>query len=219
MAKKTDEISNKNPKNHPVIDTGTDPRIAFFDQMAADWDNSEPSNHAMIAKLEQQTDRLSLKFGQNLLEVGCGTGKVTAWLAQQVEPGHVTAIDFSPRMIEKAKLKEIKAEFCCLDVCCDDLGCDLYDVILCFHCFPHFRDQSAALANFTRAMKQGGRLIIMHMAGSKQINDFHSALDGPVKGDILPATTDQWNELLANCGLQCKMLIDTDDLFFLQACE
>lgn len=37
------------------------------------------------------------------LEIGCGTGKNTAWLLQKA--GHVTAVDLSEEMLAKAKLK------------------------------------------------------------------------------------------------------------------
>jgi len=40
---------------------------------------------------------------RNCLEVGCGTGKNTAWLIQKAE--HITAVDFSSEMLAKAKEK------------------------------------------------------------------------------------------------------------------
>ncbi|NLF33281.1 MAG: class I SAM-dependent methyltransferase, partial [Planctomycetes bacterium] len=87
----------------------------------------------MTERLSEHADMLGLRPGQALLEVGCGTGKTTAWLAAQVAPGRVTAIDFASEMIARAKGKGIDADFACLDVCRDDLGCARYDVILCFH--------------------------------------------------------------------------------------
>jgi len=90
----------------------------------------------MTARLSRHVGLLALEPGQSLLEVGCGTGKTTAWLAAQVAPGRVTAIDFAPQMIAKAKAKGIDADFACLDVCGEALGSGRYDVILCFHKLP-----------------------------------------------------------------------------------
>jgi ubiquinone/menaquinone biosynthesis C-methylase UbiE len=194
----------------------SDPRIAFFDTLAARWDSEEPSSQTMTGRLSQHTDLLALKPGQALLEVGCGTGKTTAWLTAQVAPGRVTAIDFAPEMVARAKAKGIDADFACMDVCQDRLGCGRYDVILCFHSFPHFRDQLAALRNFARALKPAGRLIVMHLAGSAPINRFHAGVDGPVRGDVLPAGA-EWVPLLSTAGLTQATLIDRDDLFFLDA--
>lgn len=193
-----------------------DPRIAFFDALAARWDDEEPSSQTMTARLSQHAALLALKSSQSLLEVGCGTGKTTGWLAAQVAPGRVTAIDFAPDMIAKGKTKGIDADFACLDVCRDLLGCERYDIILCFHSFPHFRDQPAALRSFARALKPSGRLIVMHLAGSDHINCFHARVDGPVSGDRLPVG-EEWGPLLSQAGLRQAKQIDQADLFFLEA--
>jgi len=193
-----------------------DPRISFFDDLAARWDEEEPGSETMTACLAEQASLLSLRPGGQLLEVGCGTGKTTGWLARQVAPGRVTAIDFAPKMIAKARAKGIDADFRCLDACQDDLGRRLYDVVLCFHSFPHFRNQGLALRNFARALKPSGRLIVMHLAGSEHINHFHAGIDGPVKGDVLP-TGEQWQSLLSGAGMKRTKLIDRQDLFFLEA--
>jgi len=193
-----------------------DPRIEYFDALAAGWDTEGASGGEMIAFLRKHGKLLGLVPGQNLLEVGCGTGKTTAWLAAQVAPGRTTAVDFSPEMIQQARQKGIDAEFHCADACSDDLGRNCYDVILCFHSFPHFRDQLAALRNLSRSLNAAGRVIVMHMAGSGHINEFHASIDGPVRGDALPAG-DAWTELLERAGMQLVRLIDREDLFFLEA--
>ena len=193
-----------------------DPRIAYFDNLAGQWDQEEPSSRTMTAKLAAEADRLALRPGLSLLEVGCGTGKTTAWLAEQVAPGRVTGVDFAPEMVARARSKGIDAEFACLDVCSDPLGVGRYDVVLCFHSFPHFRDQPAAVKNLANALAPGGRLVVMHLAGSEKINGFHAGLDGPVRGDLLPAG-EQWPPLLAEAGLERVALTDREDLFFLEA--
>lgn len=193
-----------------------DPRINFFNNMAESWDNQEPSSETMTACLNKHSALLDVENGDDLLEVGCGTGKTTGWLAEKVSPGAVTAVDFSPAMITKAQQKKIAAEFLCIDVCSEELGSKSFDVILCFHCFPHFRNQAVALQNLARSLKPSGRLIVMHMAGSAQINNFHTNINGSVNNDILPQGND-WILLLSQAGLERIQLIDQEDLFFLEA--
>ena len=194
-----------------------DPRIGHFDALAADWDTKGRSGGEMVAFLCKHSKLLGLVSGQNLLEVGCGTGKTTAWLAAQVAPGgRTTAVDFSPEMIQQARQKGIDAEFRCADACSDELGRSCYDAILCLHSFPHFRDQLAALRNLLLSLKAAGRVIVMHMAGSRHINEFHAGIDGPVRGDSLPQG-DAWTDLLERAGMQLVRLIDREDLFFLEA--
>ena len=135
-----------------------DPRISFFDGLAAGWDDSQEACGNTVEKLEGRARLLELRSGESVLEVGCGTGQLTGWLAAQVRPGRVVGVDFSPEMLRKARSKGIPATFRLADVCQDDLGIAEFDLALCFHSFPHFRDQPAALRNLATCLKPGGRL-------------------------------------------------------------
>ncbi len=209
-----------NPKTNMNTSTSTpsdaDARIAFFDRLAAGWDHSEQDPAETIRQMERRAGQLGLRAGDRLLEVGCGTGQLTAWLAERVRPGRVTAVDFSPEMLRKAAAKGIDAEFRAADACRDDLGQAEYDVALCFHSFPHFRDQPAALRNLARCLKSGGRLIVMHLNGRDEINEFHRGVGGEIGGDLLP-DDDCWREWLAAAGFSPPEINDAADGFFLQS--
>lgn len=193
----------------------TDPRIAFFDRLASTWDAEEQNAAETIERLESLHGLLALRPGETVLEVGCGTGQLTRWLADRVCPGGVVAIDFSPEMIRKASSKG-GAEFRVANVCQDDLGRARFDVALCFHSFPHFHDQSAALRNLARCLKPLGRLIVLHLQNRTKINAFHQSVGGAVATDLLPADH-QWEAWLGMAGLSKPTIIDGPDLFFLQA--
>ncbi|MFA5203841.1 MAG: class I SAM-dependent methyltransferase [Lentisphaeria bacterium] len=196
----------------------TDPRLGFFDRLAGTWDQEEPSAAAMTAGLAAHAARLALRPGNALLEVGCGTGKTTGWLAQQVAPGgRVLAVDFAPAMIARAREKALPAEFRCLDICAETPESAAFDLALCFHSFPHFRDQPAALRHLAAALRPGGRLVVMHLSGSARINAFHANLSGAVRHDLLPQGEAAWLPLLAAAGLRLEQLTDQDPLFFLSA--
>jgi ubiquinone/menaquinone biosynthesis C-methylase UbiE len=194
----------------------SDPRVGFFDDRAQEWDRQPPIGGDVIGRLVAIEELLALSAGQELLEVGCGTGQITGWLAEQVRPGRVTAVDFSPAMLAVASAKGIDADFRRMDACCDDFGQARYDVILCFHSFPHFRDQTAALRTLGKALKTNGRLLIVHLVGSTRINAFHSTVEGPVRGDCLPQGG-AWKKLLEGAALRVSRFIDIDELFFLEA--
>jgi SAM-dependent methyltransferase len=200
----------------PTFPPPHDPRIAFFNELAPRWDAVGQDPVATIDQLEAHGELLQLAAGEDLLEVGCGTGQITSWLARQVAPGRVVAVDFAAEMLQQARRKSIPAEFRCADVCRDDLEAQCFDVVLCFHSFPHFRDQHAALGNLARALRSTGRLIVLHLAGSAQINAFHDQVGGAVGGDHLPARS-TWDGLLAANGLAVRQYLDREGLFLLVA--
>jgi len=193
-----------------------DPRREYFDRLAPDWDARGQDPLQTLQRLEGLRGSLGLRPGLDLLEVGCGTGQITAWLAEQVRPGRVLGLDFSTEMIEQARRKHPLLEFLAADVCSDDLGCECFDVALCFHSFPHFRDRLAAVARVSRSLRTGGRLIVMHLAGRETINARHTGFGGAVEHDHLPAA-DQWPALLSEARLNHARLIDREDLYLLEA--
>ncbi|MDY7011187.1 MAG: class I SAM-dependent methyltransferase, partial [Planctomycetota bacterium] len=188
----------------------SDPRIAFFDHHAGNWDADDSAIDANIRRLEELRGMMGLQSGQYLLEIGCGTGQITPWFCSAVAPGRVVAVDFSQAMLAKAQSKGIDADFRLLDICSERPE-GRFDLALCFHSFPHFRDQKGALANISAVLKPGGELIVMHLAGSGAINAFHSGVGGAVESDLLPSEQ-IWPDLLDDAGLKLAELIDHDDL-------
>lgn len=193
-----------------------DPRIAFFDHHAAHWDDNPQEGKETLRRFCELKERLGLKEGMEVLEVGCGTGQITALLAAWVYPGRVTAIDFSPAMLDRARKKGIDADFRQFDVCAGPVDLERFDAVLCFQSFPHFRDKPAALQSMARSLKPGGRLVVLHFAGSAQINAFHQQTGGAVANDTLPAAGD-WQALLRTSGLRLETLEDRDGLLLVEA--
>jgi ubiquinone/menaquinone biosynthesis C-methylase UbiE len=193
-----------------------DPRIAFFDRLAPCWDQDCSHPGQTLRRLAALKQKLGLAPGQDLLEVGCGTGQITGWLLQAVAPGRVVALDFSPGMLAQARRRNAAAEFHRADICSGQLRLGRFDIALCFNAFPHFRHMPAALRHLARSLKRAGRLLILHLMGSAELNAFHQRLHDPVCRDLLPST-DEWPALLESSGLRLDSLVDQADLFLLKA--
>ncbi len=193
-----------------------DPRIAFFDHHAPTWDQTGPDPAATLRRLQELNGRLGLRAGLDVLEVGCGTGQITRWLADLVKPGRVVAADFSPAMLAQARQRGVDADFVLMDICGEGAVQRQFDVVLCFHSFPHFRDQAAALRQIARHLKPDGHLLVLHLVGSAELNAFHHKVGGPVGHDHLPPAS-QWPELLRPAGLRVTEAVDQEGLFLLKA--
>lgn len=193
-----------------------DPRIAFFDHRAPTWDNDAGEVARTLARLHELRGSIGLQSGHDVLEVGCGTGRITGWLVEAARPGRVVAADFSPVMLTQAHARGVRAEFRLMDICGELSIAERFDLVLCFNSFPHFRNQFEALRNIRRLLKSGGQLVILHLTGSAELNTFHSKLPHPVCHDHMPSS-DLWPEMLAWCGLRLVSLTDEPGLFLLKA--
>jgi len=200
------------PANAPA----TDPRVVFFDHHAPTWDRTGPDPAVILRRLRELNGRLGLRAGQDLLEVGCGTGQITGCLAETVKPGKVVAADFSPAMLAQARARGVDAEFVLLDICREEPVEHRFDVVLCFHSFPHFRDPAAALRQIKRYLKPGGQLVVLHLVGSAPLNAFHHKIGGPVGHDCLPAAS-LWPDLVRPSGLRITEAVDGENLFLVKA--
>ena len=108
---------------------------------------------------------LDLEEGQNLLDLGCGTGWAVRYAASLVNnSGGFYGIDISPDMIQKAKLNSAD----CNNVYffqenSEQLHFDnnFFDFIICSYSFHHYFSPDKVLSEVQRVLKPGGRIYIL----------------------------------------------------------
>jgi len=98
-----------------------------------------------------------------VLDLGCGTGSLAVLLAQA---GHeVTGIDTSAQMLALARAKAAAAgvgvDLAHGDAADPPLRPSSVDVVLCRHVLWSLDDRDAVLANWTRLLRPGGRLVLV----------------------------------------------------------
>ena len=72
---------------------------------ARDWDAAtyDRVSDPQLAWAREQLERLELTGGEVVLDAGCGSGRVTALLADLVPRGRVYAVDVAPSMVAHAR--------------------------------------------------------------------------------------------------------------------
>ena len=136
-----------------------------------DWSETYDTDENLTRDLDQKVTRETLAdlHFNTILEIGCGTGKNTSFLAKIGESVH--AIDFSQRMIEKAKEK-VRAEnvrFSMMDITQKwNFGNQSFDLIVCNLVLEHIENLSFVFSEATRVLKEKGRFLINELHPFKQ---------------------------------------------------
>jgi ubiquinone/menaquinone biosynthesis C-methylase UbiE len=144
------------------------------------WSSHYDTNKNKTRDLEQIALRSllnDLSFN-NCLEIGCGTGKNTGWLAQKADL--VTAVDFSEKMLEKAqvKIKNKNVQFIQRDI----LGSwsfleQKYDLVTFSLILEHIKDLDSILKKAAAVLITGGYVYIGELHPFKQYSGSKARFD------------------------------------------
>ena len=197
-------------------------KATYFDKnVDAPWAAAKygPDEMARLDRLFKHTGSLR---GLRVLEPGCGTGRLTEILSARVgEEGSVVALDISPMMVDTARRRTSGKKNVDIHLCPVEefsLEENTYDLILCHQVFPHFEAKERVLSAFSRALKQDGRLIVIHFINFEEINDRHRKAGTAVEMDMMPEE-DEMVRLFNRSGLEVAFILDDHLGYFLSASQ
>jgi trans-aconitate 2-methyltransferase len=116
----------------------------------------------MVEMAMRVLDRLPLRGDEHVMDAGCGTGRVTAALAERLPEGHVLAVDADPAMVAAARQALAPYGERVTVQQADLLQLDLdeaVDGILSTATFHWVLDHDRLFANMRRALRPGGHLV------------------------------------------------------------
>ncbi|MBN1999123.1 methyltransferase domain-containing protein [candidate division KSB1 bacterium] len=146
------------------------------------WDAKDYQKHsqAQLGWAQELIEKLNLEGFENILDLGCGDGKITAEIARHVPDGTVLGIDNSLSMINLSKkyypIKKYRnLAFRLMDV--TNLSfLEEFDVIFSNAALHWVKDHRPVLEGVYKALKPGGRILIQ-MGGRGNAGDIISSLD------------------------------------------
>lgn len=129
---------------------------------------------------------VSLKTGETVLDVACGTGVTTRIAKRDVgSDGRVTGLDINAGMLAKARelADDMDITWIESDVIGTGLPKDSFNAVISQHGYHYFPDQPAALKEFYRVLAPSGRIAMSVWDGH---SDYTKALCSAVEKFISP---------------------------------
>jgi demethylmenaquinone methyltransferase / 2-methoxy-6-polyprenyl-1,4-benzoquinol methylase len=165
---------------------------AMFDRIAPVYD---VMNRAMTAGLDRGWRRMTARAvvapDDRVLDACCGTGDLA--LAAHAAGGRVTALDFSPGMLERASRKSTEIEWMLGDLLALPFEDESFDAATVGFGLRNVDDLDRALNELRRVLRRGGRLGILEIVRPKGplAPFFRVWFDGviPIAGRLLPGGT------------------------------
>jgi SAM-dependent methyltransferase len=129
----------------------------------------------------------ALRRDDDVLDIGCGTGQTTREAAREAPDGRAVGIDNAALMIDRARqLTEAEGlpnvRFVHADVQYHPFDTNSFDVAISRFGTMFFRDPVAAFINIGRALREGGRLVMMVWQAHEH-NEWSVAIARSLAGD------------------------------------
>jgi demethylmenaquinone methyltransferase/2-methoxy-6-polyprenyl-1,4-benzoquinol methylase len=161
----------------------------MFDRIAPVYD---AMNRAMTLGLDQRWRRATVSAvvvpGNKVLDACCGTGDLA--LAAERAGGRVTGIDFSERMLDRARRKSTAVEWVLGDVTALPFADAGFDAATVGFGVRNLQDLERGLAELRRILRPGGRLGVLEITRPRGLLApfYRLWFDGlvPLLGKLLP---------------------------------
>lgn len=165
-----------------------------------------------LSTTKELIELCGINEGSYVLEVGCGTGATSRYLAQKVGC-RVLGVDIRPTMIEQARERaarggvEESVEFRVADATALPFEDATFDVVLVESVTTFIEDKAAAIREYARVVKPGGCVGLNeemwhHTPVPPEIVEY-TAQTWDVQAEIL--TLEGWVELLKASGLTVEL--------------
>ncbi len=129
-------------------------------------------------------DALCLGPGKNLVDIGCGSGQLLARMADRLSPGgYARGFDVAADAVESTRNLGLRAEVA--DAAEIPVEASFSDALSCIFAIYYHDDLDAALSEFARVLKPGGRLAVAGPASdtNRELYEFHRRATGAEPSD------------------------------------
>ncbi len=122
------------------------------------------SLHTPLGERLFRERKFDLRGCRNMLDVGSGAGQIAKHLIRYSDPSaEITCFDLSTEMLRRARirLKSDRPHFIAADLSQMPFKDGTFDVVTCGYVLEHLPDARVGLAEMSRVMKVGGRMLLL----------------------------------------------------------
>lgn len=188
----------------------------FFDNLAPVWDENEVLSTPN--KVNLILDYMKIEPGQEILDLGTGTGILLPYLANRIgEDGKITAVDYSEGMLKRAieKFSNLRPtpEFLKLDFENETIPGE-YDHIILYCVYPHLHFPIDTLKWLLKVnLKEKGELHIAFPCSPDYINNIHKERHS--ESDILP-TASELADFINKNGMNADVILENENAYLVR---
>ena len=162
-------------------------------------EGGELLEQAEEAMLELYGERAELSNGQRVLELGCGWGSLTLWMAERYPNAKIVAVSNSNRQREHIESQCRRRNLCNVRVVTQDvnrleLDAGQFDRCVSVEMFEHMRNYDILLGRIAGWLRSGGKLFVHIFAHRTLMYPFETAGEGNwmgrhfFTGGLMPAS-------------------------------
>ena len=131
------------------------------------WVDKQREMDIMLNPLGQKAiKQLILEEHTKILDIGCGCGATTIEIAKMIPKGHVTGLDISIPMLDRAEkfaseMSLSNIDFQVKDVQTEEINSNHYDIAFSRFGVMFFEDPYEAFKNINQSIKENGQLVFV----------------------------------------------------------
>ena len=131
------------------------------------WVDKQREMDIMLNPLGQKAiGQLILEENTKILDIGCGCGATTIEIAKMIPKGHVTGLDISIPMLDRAEkfaseMSLSNIDFQVKDVQTEEISSNHYDIAFSRFGVMFFEDPYEAFKNINQSIKENGQLVFV----------------------------------------------------------
>ena len=155
---------------------------AAYNDWAETYDTDQNRTRDLAAEILRRAN-LSLA-GRKVIEVGCGTGRNTVWLAARA--AEIVGLDFSEAMLSRARdrVNDPRVRFCQHDVRLTwPLADASADVVIVMLVLEHVEHVAIVFGEAARVLRSGGELFVCELHPMRQHAGGQAQFSNPKTGE------------------------------------